>query len=257
MASINYVTGASGFLGSHLIKRLNNVVSIPHDKLSTIKLEPFDNVYFLSAYGNMFDQTDDGKIIQANLVDLVSIFKQVQNFNFKSFVYISTSSVLLPVQTTYSKSKKMAEDFLSFYIEELHLPVAIVRPFSIVGCGEQLEHLIPKLISSCMHDEEIDFVPESTHDFVDVEDVVRGILYLSKNQKQGIFEIGNGRAYSNQEVLKLVEKCTGYKAKIKIVKSMRPYDSKKWQATKIQWFKKLKPRTLEQTITNMVRVYGN
>jgi len=266
MACINYITGASGFLGTHLMEKIAplnpdgsrfNTVTIPHQEISHCKLQPFENFFFLSAYGNMFDQKDEGKTIQANLLDLLYIMNQAREFNFKSFVYISTSSVTLPVQTTYSRTKKVAENVLLEYIKRFNFPIAIIRLFSMTGVGEQEEHLIPKLISSCMHDEKIDFVPEPRHDFVDVEDAVTGILYLSKNQKQGIFEIGNGRAYSNKEVLELVQKCTGYDANVRLVKSMRPYDLKKWKSTKNQWFKKLKPRTLEQTITNMVKEHGD
>ena len=266
MACINYITGASGFLGSHLMKRLpmcednnhtDSFYTIPHEKIFSIKLKPFKNFYFLSSYGNMFNQKDETKIWRANFLDLFHTIRKARKFNFKSFVYISTSSVTLPIQTAYSIAKKAAEDLLLLYINEYDLPITIVRLFSMTGVGEQEEHLIPKLISSCVHGEKIDFVPEPRHDFVNVEDVVTGILYLSKNQKQGIFEIGNGKAYSNQEVLELVQKCTGYDANVRLVKSMRPYDLKKWKSTKNQWFKKLKPRTLEQTITNMVKEHGD
>lgn len=262
MASINYITGASGFLGSHLVEGLTKsldkdfkIISIPHQEISTTILDPFDNLYFLSAYGNMFDQTDQQQTIQANLLDLIHIMNQARYFNFKSLVYISTSSVLLPVQTLYSKTKKMAENVLMKYVDKFDMPISIIRPFSITGVGEQRRHLIPTLIRSCFEHELINFVPYPRHDFIDVKDMVKGIIYLSKNQKKGIFEMGNEKSYSNQEVLELVQKCTGRQANINIVKSLRPYDNEDWKATKSQWVKKIKPISLEETITNMVRDY--
>lgn len=255
-----YITGASGFVGTALRKKLDELgrkyYTIPHEKIDTVKLEKFNTFFFLSSYGNMFDQTDKQKTIKANLLDVMLMMKQARHLDFKSFVYISTSSVKLPVQTLYSKTKKKAEDMLSHYIKQYHLPITIIRPFSVIGVGEQEDHLIPKLISSCVNNEHIDFVGKPKHDFVDVNDVVRGILYLSDRQKKGIYEIGNGKCYSNQHVLELVEKITKSKANITAVESMRPYDTKKWKATKAQWFKTLKPITLEQSIINMVKAHG-
>lgn len=255
MANINYVTGASGFLGSHLVKRLDNVVTIPHKKIVTTKLKSFNNFYFLSSYGNMFFQTNDHKTIQANLLDLVYMLEEAVKHKFNSFIYISTSSVTLPIQTMYSRTKKAAEEILLGYQNKYNLPIFIFRPFSLVGVGEQPKHLIPTLIRSCIDKEKIPFVPSPRHDFIDVDDFIKAMFFLLANHKYGLFEIGNGKSYSNQEVLELVQKCTGCNANIEVVKSLRPYDNKWWVADEVEWFKKLKPKTLEETITNMVKDY--
>jgi len=85
----NILTGSSGFVGSNLLKKLTGeTICIPHDKISTTKLEEFDNFYFCSAYGNLADQQEDDKIIQANIIDLCNVLTQASKFNFKSFVYI-------------------------------------------------------------------------------------------------------------------------------------------------------------------------
>ena len=225
----SYITGANGFVGSHLVKALNKeIICIPHKEIMNTKLQSFDTFYFLSAYGNMYFHNGDEKILQANINDLIHILLEAKNCGFESFVYISTSSVELPIQTMYSRTKKAAEEILLSFIDKYHFPICIIRPFSITGVGEQKEHLIPTLIRSCLTGELVNFVPEPRHDFIDVEDVVTDILKLSAIRAKGIFKLGNSFLVSNEEVLKLVEEITGKKANIKIVDNMRSYDNEDW-----------------------------
>lgn len=227
---MNYITGASGFIGSNLLAKTHATI-IPHDKILSTKLVKFDNFYYLSAYGNMSHHNDSQKIMQANILDLIYVIEHVKNFNFKSFVFISSSSVKLKRQTMYSRTKKAAEEILLSYMEKYDIPICIIRPFSITGKGEQEAHLIPTLIRSCKEDEPMNFVKDSTHDFIDVEDVVDGILNLSQNGARGIFELGTGKSYTNDQIRMLVEKVTQKKANINLVKSLRDYDTDNWEST--------------------------
>jgi len=256
---MDYVTGSSGFLGSHLLKALEGreVTTIPHAKIKTIKLKPFDNFFFLSAYGNMYSHKDDKKIIQANVSDLIKIVLQVDGKPFNSFVYISTSSVKLPKQTMYSRTKKASEEILLSFAEKYHKPFCIIRPYSITGVGEQIEHLIPTLIRSCFEGEQVNFVPHPVHDFLDVEDVVAGIVNLSSHHARGIFELGSGKKHTNRQVLEMVEKATGKKANINTVGQLRLYDTDNWVSSNFRarsygWLPK---KTLEQSIAEQVEAY--
>jgi len=264
---INYITGANGFVGSHLVKALEDVtplediVCIPHSEIMDTKLQPFDNLYFLSTYGNMYLHTDERKIMQANIDDLCHLLDDARRYKFKSFIYMSSSSVELPVQTRYSETKKIAEEILLPFIENYNLPICIIRPYSITGVGEQKEHLIPTLIRSCFTGELVNFVPEPKHDYIDVNDVVSEILQLSASCSKGIFRLGNSFGVSNAEVLKLVESATaskgGRKANINIVDNLRPYDSKDWFAkdyiSREHWTQR---RPLNDTIKAMVNDYA-
>ena len=226
------ITGANGFVGSHLVKALESkpIICIPHKEIMNTKLQSFDTFYFLSAYGNMYFHNGDEKILQANISDLIHLLLEAKNCGFESFVYISTSSVELPVQTMYSRTKKAAEEILLSFIDKYNLPICIIRPFSITGVGEQKEHLIPTLIRSCFTGELVNFVPEPRHDYIDVEDIISEILKLSAIRAKGIFKLGNSFLVSNREVLELVEEITDKKANIKIVKTLRSYDNDNWYA---------------------------
>jgi nucleoside-diphosphate-sugar epimerase len=186
-----------------------------------------------------------------------SVLLQIKKYKFKSFVFISTSSVRLKRQTTYSRCKKAAEEILLSMMEKYDLPICIIRPFSITGVGEQSEHLIPVLIDAAYTGKEVDFTPEPTHDFIDVEDVVEGIINLSEHSARGVFELGTGIKTTNFEVLELVEKITEKKVKARFIDNLRPYDNKDWVSTnfKSRSYGWLPKKTLEQSITEMVDAY--
>lgn len=261
MGFMDYITGSNGFLGSHLYKALcaekRHVFPIPHEAIDVTTLKPFDHFYFLSSYGNMWGQDDIEKTIKANILDVIHILKEASRFQFKSFIFMSTSSVKLDIQTPYSRAKKAAEEILLSYAEKFNLPICIIRPLSITGVGEQKEHLIPKLIHSCYTGELVNFVPRATHDYIDVSDVVSAITNLSNRSLRGIFELGWGDRVTNEKVLGLVEKITGRKANINVVDSLRPYDNFQWFATNYKarswgWLPKKK---LEDSIKEMVEAY--
>ena len=249
---MNYGTGLSGFLGTHLAKKLD-IIAIPHDKIQSIKLEPFDYFFFCSTYGNLASQTDDSEIFKANIEDLLRIVLQVKEMKFKCFVFISSSSVKLKYQTTYSRMKKAAEEILLAVMERYNLPICIIRPYSVTGVGEQEEHLIPTVIKSIKEGKVINLVPNATHDFIDVEDVVDGILNLSQNNARGVFELGTGVKTTNKEVVETVEKVLSKKAIVNEVSSMRAYDNDNWVSTNFRsrsfgWFPK---KTVEQSVKEM------
>jgi nucleoside-diphosphate-sugar epimerase len=255
---MNYILGASGFLGKHLSQKVD-CIAIPHEEIQDKQLKPFEKLFYLASYGNLIDQTDVQAIVKANVRDVISILDKAIEHDFKSFVYISTSSVKLRTQTTYSRAKRAIEEILLAYLERYNKPICIIRPFSITGIGEQQQHLIPTLIRSCLENEQINFVEAPKHDFIDVDDVVSGILNLADHSARGIFELGTGVSHSNREVLDIVEKVTGKKAKVNIVSVMRNYDSDQWVSNNFRarswgWMPK---KDLELSIREMVKDYGS
>ena len=253
-----YITGSKGFIGSNLTERIDHFTPIPHEDISKIKLNPYSRFFFLSTYGNMADHKDDKMIVQANVGDLIRVLDQTDFHKINSFIYTSTSSARLPIQTMYSRTKRSAEQILFGYMDKYSAPICIVRPFSVTGVGEQKEHLIPTLIRSCMDGEMVNFVPDPVHDFIDVEDVAMGLLSLSNHGARGIYELGSGKQHTNQEVLDIVQKTTGKKATINVVNSMRDYDTEDWVSTnfKARGYGWLPKKPLEQSIKEMVKDYA-
>lgn len=252
------VTGSSGFIGRRLCENLDTYRSVQHDNIGHTDFKGYDNYYFLSAFGNMAFHTDVDQTVQANVMDLIKVLGDIDfKDGFDSFVFVSTSSVKLKVQTMYSRTKNAAEQILLAYAEKYDAPICIIRPYSVTGPGEQKEHLIPTLIRAAYSGETINFVPEPQHDFIDVRDVVSGILTLSKNHAKGVFELGMGKGYTNQDVRELVEKTTGKQINVNLVPQLRAYDATEWlsmnyKARGYGWTPKI---SLEQSIKDMVNEY--
>jgi nucleoside-diphosphate-sugar epimerase len=229
------------------MNRLPNAIEFSHLDIWDGSCCKCDQVFFLSTYGNMSHHKNNAKMVKANVDDLLSIIRH----NFNGWLcYMSSSSVLLPVQTSYSRTKRAAEEIL----QSLPEVYCIVRPFSVTGVGEQKEHLIPTLIRSCYTGEEMTFDPNPTHDFIDVEDVVDAMIWLANDKATGIYEFGNRIAISNEVVRRLVEEVTGRKANITEVKPMREYDNEDWCCkTQNKYWQPTK--SLRQSVTEMVAKY--
>lgn len=249
-----YITGKNGFVGKKLSEKLGEHVAIPHEQIINTDWSKATRVFFLSTYGNMATHEESAKILKANVIDLCFVLESVDWANIESFVFLSTSSVKLKRQTMYSRTKKAAEEILLSYMEKYDAPITIIRPLSVTGVGEQPEHLIPKLIDSCFTQTPMPFVAEPTHDFIDVDDLVDGIINLSENKAKGIFELGTGVATSNLTVLKLVQKETGFPPNINLVKQMRDYDNEKWvcENFKARGWGWLPKKSLELSIKEMI-----
>ncbi len=241
------VTGHSGFIGTHLCQKIE-ASYLKHEDILPYHSYNAKKLFFLSTYGNMAHHDNHGLMIKANVRDLLTVISVFDGW----VCYMSSSSVNLPVQTSYSRTKRAAEEILQALPE---LKSCIIRPYSVTGVGEQKEHLIPTLIRSCMEGEPMDFVPDATHDFVDVEDVVSGMMILSKIEARGIYEFGNGIAYTNGVVKDIVEDVTKRKATIrKTLTSLRDYDDQNWCCTNHNdYFQPTK--SLRASITEMVEQY--
>lgn len=251
-----YITGANGFIGSRLYQKLSGeTVAIWHDAIQVHQLHEFKRFFFLSTYGNMADHSEAHKILKANCLDLgrVLYYAAQMRIPCESFVFVSSSSVALDVQTPYSRTKLAAEQMML----AMPIPGCIIRPYSVTGIGEQPGHLIPTLIRSCLEGELMKLVPGAVHDYVNVDDVVNGLIAFAKKKTVGTFEFGSGEPTTNAQVLELVEEACGKKANVEIVENLRPYDNKDWFCKNVApkelgWNPK---KTLKQSITEMVKAY--
>ena len=257
------ISGSTGFIGSNLVRTLeqlgHTVVPIYNEKLLSrdylagfMKEVKPDYIFHLAAYGNMATHLDMDKMYEANVIKTFNLLVVSQSFDSKAFINFSTSSVLLPNQTFYSRTKRASE----LLIEQFPNTVS-ARPSTVIGIGEQKEHLIPKLIRSCLYQEEMPFIGEPTHDFISVNDLIRALLKIVDNmglsEKQ--MNISTGKILSNQQILEIVEKLTGKKANIKYVENLRSYDTPEWKVDNtdilnLGW----KPQeSIEQTIASMIK----
>lgn len=262
------LTGANGFIGQNLVRRLENDVELlplPHkilpdlDKLTAV-VRAFDPtvIVHMAAYGNLASQLDEDETIQANYHNLYNLLKAARGRNYQAFINFSSSSALLPKHTLYSATKLAGEALCQAWATKYNRNIISVQPYTVIGVGEPKEHLIPTLIRSCMKGDKMPFVGAPVHDFISVDDFITALkLIIEDWHMKGTIPIGTGVKTTNEEILKIVEKVTGKKANIVRVDKLRNYDNMKWVAdptiiNSLGW----KPKsTIEDTITQMVLQY--
>lgn len=262
------ISGMSGFLGRHLESYLTQLeikpIPIPREFLyqdaplfDLVQRTRPTYIFHLASYGNMAYQKDEDPIVMANYFATWNLLRATKFIDYKAFVHISSSSVALDYHTFYSASKMGAEYLIKAYVTAYGKPIAVVRPSSIIGFGEQKEHLIPTLIRAAFTQQQIPFVSEPTHDLIDVRDVVEALLFIAEHidQTRGhTYNVSNNKIYTNKQVLEIVEKMCKKFINVEYVKSMRPYDNKKWivdnsALVKLGWEPEY---TLEDSIKSML-----
>lgn len=262
------VSGWNGFIGQNLDKALRkaeySVVSVPrnifYNMPEIIRFFDYHKPEFIihtAAYGNKYDQMNDLETIYANIIATINLLEMTRDIPYKGFINVSSSSVMLPYETFYSATKSAGEQLVKAFVNKYNKPVFSVRPFTVIGKGEQSEHLIPTLIRSCRTGEEMPFVADSVHDYIGVTDLCSAILFLMQYAEQlkgENIDIGTGKGTTNKEIKELIEAILGQKARIKETQSLRPYDTNNWIAdtTMLEYLGWLPSQTIEGVIKEMV-----
>ncbi len=169
-----FVTGATGFIGQNLVKRLIadswevsvlirskgkmgdldgkkvNIVSGDLTDLSKVKnaLKKNDVVFNLAAV-LMHHKLPEKKYWETNVTGLENLLKIYQNSNIKRFVHVSTVGIYGPTggkmldesspihpSDIYSRTKATAENLLFRYYKKTGFPMTIVRPTIAFGPGD-------------------------------------------------------------------------------------------------------------------------
>jgi len=214
-----YITGANGFIGSALCKRLaEHEVFKAGKEISPYELRHADIIIHLGAYGNHVFQTNINEIIQANITRLQDLLQFTKNCDFKKFYNISTSSVTLPVQTVYSASKLIGEELVNSYRDNR---IVNIRPYSVYGEGEADHRFIPMVIRCLNSGEEMELDCNAVHDWIHVDDFITAML-------TGAVNIGTGMQATNLDVVTALELISGKKLNYTAVPGQRIYDTNKW-----------------------------
>jgi len=237
-----------GFISSHLEKRLKDdgmIVEVMSDKdIHYSKKLECDYLFRLSAYGNHYNQclynTDEWKMIEANILNLFQLLEFTKDVSYKVFINFSTSSVTLPIQTVYSATKHSGEYICEAFCQKYRKPIVSVRPYSVYGPGEADFRFIPTIINKGLNGDKPKVILEPRHDWIYVEDLINAVLLIVKNigiLRDQLIPIGTGISWSNQEIVDIIDEIfkqydDNYKEIFYdvLLKDLREYDTQEWVA---------------------------
>ena len=241
-----FVTGATGFLGSHLVERLARrgaVISVlargQPDRLAqelprlnvvrgdlshAFSIGDASTVFHLAAQSHVGHALDDPRqTFETNTAGTIAVLEAVRRSpSVERFVFVSTAHVYgtpeyVPVDEAhpvhalepYAASKLAAEAFISAYSSAYGIPTATARLFNAYGPRQHPDFVVPSIIRQALAGDSLtlgNLTP--TRDFTYVDDVVEALLRLG-NAGNGIYNVASGIEVSIEAVVTEVGRILG------------------------------------------------
>ncbi len=235
------VTGATGFLGSHLVDCLighgiavtalvrnrsdhtthfaPSVTLLQGDLTRPFTIPDATTVFHLAAITHVGRALNDPRrTFETNTAGTVNVLEAMRRSStVQKLVFVSTAHVYgtprhlpvneeHPLQATepYAASKLAAEAFVSAYGSAYGLPVAIARLFNVYGPRQHPDFVIPSIITQALAKDTVslgNLTP--TRDFTYVDDVIDALMQLALSG-MGVYNVGSGVEVSIETLVTLV-----------------------------------------------------
>jgi nucleoside-diphosphate-sugar epimerase len=247
------VTGATGFVGRHLMPKLINErheileltiepevsEKLYGDKTQkyliddnqselTDKIENFNPeiiIHLASFLTSLDDYNTQKKLLNTNILFLCRILDAIKNTNLKLFIntgtfaeYYKGDGVFDPAYL-YSATKTASRSFLDYYSKVYNFNYVTVVPYTIYGGNDSQKKIIDIIYESLDSQQSTDLSPgEQQLDFIHVEDITDFYIHLIKNienlEYKSNFQVGTGLGISLRELTKIIEDQTNKTANI-------------------------------------------
>lgn len=238
------VTGAAGFIGSHLVDRLlldehqvigvdnmsngnfdniagafkcGNFVFLEDDFVNALdQVEDVDCVFHLAATGSVPRSLDNPALtFKNNLEKFHDLLCFLRNSSCRHMVYASSSSVygggsLGPnPQSPYALSKWANELYAAQFRKHFKLNLTGLRFFNVYGPRQRHDSPYAAVIPRFIHDEQvkINAPGRQSRDFTYVKDVVEALVMATKTTLPNpVYDIGFGQSRSLFELVDILRR---------------------------------------------------
>lgn len=286
------LTGATGFLGSHLLPEL-----IREGYKVIIFKRSFSDVWRIKSYFSQIkrydiDKMDIEKVFQDNRIDIIiHLATDYGRKNYNNLIEMLEPNIKLPSQllnlgvkygvkafintdtstdsqyTLYSAMKKAFVEIAKFFTANYEIKFVNVILEYMYGERDDNSKFISFLIENILKDKEMKATKgEQKRDFIYVKDVVSAYLAVLDNivnfsENYMEFNIGTGQSVSLKDFAKIVEKITDKRATVEwgaiVYRKNEIFDSKadiSIARRLLNW----QPKTsLEEGLRNTINWYKN
>lgn len=210
-----FITGGTGFIGKHLVKKLredkNNELFLLSKDLAYIndwkkEIEDFKPEACIHlAWDGLPDYSAEISIKNLKYgLDLMNLLTKLQ---CKKVLMVGSSWELLPQPFNAFSAAKNALYWLSEEIaKENNINFIWARLFYVYGPGQRESSLIPHLINCKKAGEKPEIkTPDAKNDFIYVEDIAEALaMIIKKCQKSAVYNIGSGYLTNVQDIIKII-----------------------------------------------------
>ncbi len=233
------ITGAGGFVGKNLIKNLDSEIYKIKEIYSTeldlldlknwLIIEHYDFVINLAAKTFVPKSWKNPDLfLNDNIKLTVNALEYCRKNNSKlihisSYLYGNPKIIPTPEEhpinanNPYALSKLISEEICNFYKSAYQVELIVLRLFNIFGPEQPDYFLISKIISQVIKDSAIKVNSLSPkRDYLFIDDLISAIKKsIEYKGNEHIFNIGMGKSYSVEEIIKIVKKLS--KSNLKVI----------------------------------------
>ncbi len=209
---------------------------IKGDASEIVNLSKNDAVFHVGIYSSTPMYRNDRTLIYKATKDFVNILEYCVKNDTKLIVSSSSSIYngynpphredMVPiVKDFYTETRYFIERLAELYHQMFGLEYIALRYFSVYGDGEETKksyaNMVSQFIWKGILNKEIKVYGNGTQrrDLINVDDVVSANLKALESDKNGVFNVGNGRSYSFNEIIDMINKYLKNPIKVKYIEN--------------------------------------